>query len=64
MATVVGTDETALKEVTCRGCARRIRYAPGEVRTLWSGKDYSGGPDGAKGFSCPNCNENIITERW
>lgn len=64
MATVVGVDETAKKRATCRECASIVEYAPGEVRTLWSGRDYSGGPDGAKGFNCPKCGENIITERW
>jgi len=64
MAKVVGRDEGAVKHITCRECASRLEYTPGEVRTLWSGKDYSGGSDGAKGFDCPNCGKQVITERW
>lgn len=64
MAKVVGRDERATRRVTCRECAAIVEYVPGEVRTLWSGTDYGGGSDGAKGFACPNCSQNIITERW
>lgn len=61
---VIGKDESATKRATCRSCAAIIEYTPGEVRTLWSGKDYSGGSDGAKGFNCPACSQQVITERW
>lgn len=64
MVKVVGRDESAVKHTTCRKCASRLEYTEGEVRTLWSGTDYGGGPDGAKGFTCPNCNNDVITERW
>lgn len=64
MATVVGTDTSQVKRATCRNCASIIEYTEGEVRLLWSGKDYSGGPDGAKGFACPKCTKDVITERW
>jgi hypothetical protein len=64
MATVIGTDTAQLKRITCRACASIVEYTDGEVRTLWSGKDYSGGPDGAKGFACPKCGQDVITHRW
>lgn len=64
MATVIGIDNSQMKQATCRHCASRIEYTEGEVRTLWSGRDISGGPDGAKGFSCPKCGEDVITVRW
>lgn len=64
MAVVVGFDERVKKRATCRKCSAICEYTPGEVRTLWSGTDYGGGPDGAKGFTCPQCGENVITERW
>lgn len=61
---VVGTDEGAVKKITHKNCAAVIEYTPSDVRLLWSGKDYSGGSAGAKGFTCPHCGENVITERW
>jgi RNase P subunit RPR2 len=64
MAIVIGTDEKALKQITCRECASIIQYTASEVRLLWSGTDYSGGSDGAKGFTCPKCGKDIHTERW
>lgn len=64
MATVVGTDETAKLRKTCKGCASIVEFTESEIFTLWSGKDYSGGSDGAKGIKCPKCGGNIITERW
>lgn len=64
MPKVVGIDEAIKKRVSCEECAAIIEYVPKDVITLWSGKDYGGGPDGAKGFKCPNCNENVILERW
>ena len=64
MAKSLGLDEESLKKITCRSCGHKIAYAPGEVRNLWSGTDYGGGPDGANGFTCPNCGNDIITKRW
>lgn len=64
MATVVGVDEKAKKRATCQKCASVVEYTEGEVRNLWSGKDYSGGSDGADGFPCPKCGENVIVRRW
>jgi len=64
MAKVVGRDENAVKRVTCRNCASIVEYTQGEVRNLWSGTDYGGGPDGADGFPCPNCGKDVIVKRW
>ena len=64
MVTVVGFDEKLKKRCTCKNCARILEYTPIDVVVLWSGKDYSGGPDGAKGFKCPGCGKDVIIERW
>lgn len=64
MAQVVGTDSTVMKRTTCGNCASIIEYTPGEVHNLWTGKDYSGGSDGADGFNCPNCGKQIHIRRW
>jgi len=64
MATVIGFDQKRLKQATCKNCNAINTYHEGEVRLLWSGTDYGGGPDGAKGFSCANCGSDVITERW
>lgn len=64
MAKVVGRDERAVKRITCDNCAAIVEYTPSEVRNLWRGTDYGGGPDGVDGFNCPNCENEIHTNRW
>jgi len=64
MAHSLGLNEAALRKTTCQHCAHLIAYAPKEVRNLWSGTDYGGGPDGADGFNCPNCSNEVIVRRW
>lgn len=64
MVKIVGRDETVVKRITCRNCASVLEYTPSEVRNLWSGTDYGGGPDGADGFDCPNCGKLVHTRRW
>lgn len=64
MPKVVGQDQTVCKRITCKHCGAINEYTPNEVRTLWSGTDYSGGSDGAKGFNCAGCGKEIYTERW
>jgi hypothetical protein len=61
-----GAAPQVAKQVVCGGCGATIEYVPNDVKLLWSGTDIGGGPDGAKGFQCPNrgCNEEIHTERW
>ena len=64
MVKVVGRDENKVKRATCSSCASILEYYESEVVTLWSGRDYSGGPDGASGFKCPCCGSNVIVSRW
>lgn len=64
MPRVVGIDEKALQRITCRGCGSINEYAENDVRNLWSGKDYSGGSDGADGFNCAGCGKEIHVRRW
>ena len=64
MPVVVGQDNSIVKRCACRKCGAINEYKPSEVRTLWSGKDYSGGPDGAEGFNCAQCNQQIIIRSW
>lgn len=64
MPKIVGHDPASVKRATCRRCGAINEYQECEVKVLWSGTDYGGGPDGAKGFECANCFGNVITERW
>ena len=64
MPKAIGIDTTIFKQATCRKCGTINEYTPIEVVNLWSGTDYSGGPDGADGFKCASCGDNVITKRW
>lgn len=64
MLTVIGKDDNVTKLCTCNKCGSIITYNLIDVRLLWSGKDYSGGSDGAKGFNCPTCLHEVILECW
>lgn len=64
MPKVVGLDHSVVKRATCQHCGAINEYLPIEVIILWSGTDYSGGADGAKGFKCAGCAKDIIIERW
>ena len=64
MPTVVGFDNSVKKKYTCKECGAINEVTPNEIKVLWSGTDYSGNSDGAKGFHCGNCGEKIITESW
>jgi len=57
-------DQSVVKQIICQGCGATVEYVPNDVRTLWSGTDYGGGPDGAEGFDCPGCGKQIHTKRW
>lgn len=52
------------KRITCMNCGTKIAYVPNDVILLWRVKDYSGGDGGAKGFRCPQCQQQVVTERW
>lgn len=64
MPRVVGEDPSVYKRITCRHCGAINEYTQGEVRTLYSGTDYGGGADGAKGFNCAKCGQEVKTEVW
>jgi predicted RNA-binding Zn-ribbon protein involved in translation (DUF1610 family) len=57
-------DPKVVKQAVCQNCGATIEYVPNDVRTLWSGTDYGGGPDGAMGFNCPKCGKEVYTKRW
>jgi len=59
-----GPDPKVTKTCVCGGCGATIEYVPNDVRTLWEGTDYGGGPDGATGFDCPQCKKQVIIDRW
>lgn len=64
MPKVIGQDTGVYERITCRHCGAINEYTLSEVRTLWNGRDYSGGSDGAEGFNCGQCGCEVITERW
>lgn len=57
-------DPSVVKTVVCSNCGVKLEYVPDDVKTLWSGTDISGGPDGAEGFECPRCRHAIVLCRW
>lgn len=58
MVKVVGRDETAVKRVTCRGCASILEYTPSETfeETHY---DYGGGSDTYSKITCSKCNKKV-----
>jgi hypothetical protein len=64
MPKIVGQDPEVSKRITCKHCGAINEYTPKEVRVLYSGRDISGGPDGAEGFNCAGCGEQIKTKVW
>ena len=64
MIKVIGRDDAAVKQITCRSCAARLEYTPSDVQKLWRGTDIGGGADGGDGFRCPQCGNNVITKSW
>lgn len=63
MVKIVGRDDTAVKRITCRGCASILEYTASEVKER-HGKDYGGGPDGAEWVDCPNCGGTAVIRSW
>lgn len=63
MVKVVGKDETAVKRVTCRGCASILEYTLSEVKEV-NGTDYGGGPDGMEWVDCPHCGGKAVLRSW
>lgn len=64
MAEIIGKNENLAKICSCKHCGSIVKYYPIEVKTLWEGRDYSGGSDGAEGIVCPGCSNNIVTKAW
>lgn len=63
MVKVVGRDESAVKRVTCRGCASVLEYKQSEVQRR-DGHDYTGGADGEEYVTCPDCGGKAIIRSW
>lgn len=63
MVKVVGRDETAVKRITCRGCASILEYTLSEVKK-YSGTDYGGGSDGCEWVDCPSCGYQVVIHSW
>ena len=64
MPVVVGDDPQMKKRCTCRKCGAINEYVPGEVRILRQGTDYGGGHDGAEGFNCGRCGQEVVVRSW
>jgi RNase P subunit RPR2 len=60
MVEVVGKDETAVKRVTCKGCASILEYTSSEVKAIKHSYDYLGDYEVSYGFKCPNCDNNVF----
>ena len=63
MVKIVGKDESAVKRITCKGCASILEYTLCEVKELtWT--DYGGGPSGREWVDCPNCGHKVTIRSW
>ena len=53
------------EKVRCPHCRSLISYVPNEVQE-YSGRDYSGGPDGRTWVVCPasSCGKQITLTSW
>lgn len=52
-----------VKRKICPNCGATLEYTPKDVQT-YSGRDYSGGPDGREYIGCPNCHETVTLRSW
>ena len=59
-----GKDDSVYKRLVCKNCGTINRYTPGDVVNIHTGRDYSGGSNGADGFRCAECNAWVITRSW
>lgn len=64
MPKVVGQDHSVAKRYTCKFCGAINEVLPNEIRTLYQGRDYSGGTAGVKGFNCAGCGAEVKTQVW
>ena len=63
MVKVVGRDESAVKQTTCRICAAILEYVGAEVKNFTS-YDYGGGSDIAYYVDCPQCHEKVYVKGY
>jgi DNA-directed RNA polymerase subunit RPC12/RpoP len=56
-------DASVVKQIVCRKCGARLEYTPLDVKE-YSGRDYSGGPDGCTWVDCPNCGDKAVISSW
>ena len=63
MARIVSPPEP--RRVKCRSCGATIEYLPEEIER-YSGKDFSGGPDGYERIKCPppGCPGHGYIKEW
>ena len=55
MPKVVDQNKLIYRRYTCKHCDAINEVVPNEIRTLYKGKDYSGGTAGSDGFNCALC---------
>ena len=63
MVTVVGIDQSAMKQTTCKNCASLLQYTQNEVQE-YHDRDISGGADGSEWIDCPKCGQRVILRSW
>ena len=63
MVKVVGKDDSAIKRITCQGCASVLEYMNFEIKRR-DGHDYTGGADGEEWVNCPKCGNKAIIDSW
>lgn len=56
-------DPSVVKRIICKSCGSLLEYIPNEVKK-YSGRDYSGGPDGHEWIDCPKCGKSVILRSW
>lgn len=63
MVSIVGKDESAVKQVTCLSCASILRYTPSEEKRDYT-SDYTGGTDYYNYITCPCCAKRVTTRGY
>ena len=64
MPKVVDQNKLIYRRYTCKHCDAINEVVPNEIRTLYKGKDYSGGTAGSDSFNCALCGKENITDSW
>lgn len=62
MVEIVGKDLSALREVTCKSCASRLRFMNSEICQGIS-RDYGGGVDVWYYITCPSCSNTVSVKK-